>query len=645
MDKRGVFAILVILLSTLIYAAPSSTVDIQPGTIYETNSLLFNLTIDNLFENEVIEEIRIDVPQFTISGVVNIGGWQSLFSSNQVIWNTGDIETNSIALFQYFADAGLVSTDTLVNIDVTTTGESGEQTLDVVQVMVLNDITSPFLSSSIPVDNGFLRQGILNQLVSVDVVDTETGVLNASFSYWDCSSGAVNVTTSNTILNCVGNTCNSTIDLTSYQEGDSMCFEFSSYNNALDETLLAGISGFDGTAPVVSLDLPNDNAVLSGDIAFIFNATDNLAPTLSCDLLFENIIRNTSIVTSGQTNAINYFVSNLTEGAHAWKINCTDMVGLSGESSERNIIAGQGPIISFNIGMVERSVNYLINATITDFTSVSNAYAVVNNNTIGLTGNQDDYTGILITNTSNVLGNYTLDIFASDPWAFSTQNTYTFTLVPGYITTLSLSSLTAEPGEQITLSGTVTLEDGSNIPETYLTLTLPNGLVNVSIVNGTFNHIFNISIAGVYTLTTSIVSSNGFDHQSTIDITIGQPITTSSSSSDESSSSSSGGVGGTAYCGDGICQGFESYNSCSSDCDKPLEPEQEEEQVGSQETNEVSAEEERSPAGIGAASGFFTDVVSNPWSWAALLVIIGSLWVMSSTGGKKEKINWKGYFK
>ncbi|GAH44446.1 unnamed protein product, partial [marine sediment metagenome] len=353
--------------------------------------------------------------------------------SNVISWTNGDIETNVFgSLFQFDATAGLVSGNTSIDVEIITEGESGENTTDTIQIIIVNDNTPPSLSNTIPADGGWLREGIADQIISVDANDPETGILNGTFTYYDCSVNVSNATVFIVGLNCENGVCNSTADLSMYVEGDSMCFNFTIYNNALEPAILSGTVGFDGTPPAVTLISPTDGTIGTGNMSFVFNATDNLAATLDCDLLFEGNVEDSTTANNGEATTLIFDVTNLTEGNHLWKIICEDGVGLEGESEERRVLTGTGPVINFTINSVGRTEPYLINATIIDETGIDNAYFVFNTSSTTLDANGDEYTETLTLDLNYALGNYTLNIVAEDLFGFITNETYTFTLVRGY---------------------------------------------------------------------------------------------------------------------------------------------------------------------------------------------------------------------
>ena len=801
----------ILILATLVYAAPDATVSLVPVSLYESNQRVFNLTVNNLFGNEVIEEVKIQMPSFTITDVVDFFGWQNNFSADEATWYDGDIETNAIELFQLTAQAGLVDANTTIDIDVITTGESSEQTTDTLQIIILNDDTPPSLSNNIPQDNGFLLAEINNQLVSIDAADNETGIKNASFSYYDCTPNASNVTI-NSVELTGAETYTNNIDLSEYEEGELMCFEFIVYNNAEDSSIINGTTGFDGTPPSVYLIAPDNGSYGNNNTLFQFNATDNLAPTLTCDLMIEGEVIDSATVNNGEISSTTYDMSNVTEGDHDWNIRCTDWVGLYADSETRTIIidktapvitlnspangsmigdgviididvtdnyevdtvlysislnsselpegtniltvtatdkAGNqaiaeytfivdrtaptinmtspgndsdvhvyfvfdtddnldntldctiyvddvpqttqevninetanitlilpvniyewyitclddaensvttatgtlnvtdltGPDIISDIVYVARTEDYAFDANVTDISGVNSVNIVFNGTSLNITDDGDLYSGVIHTDLSYTLGTYSLTITADDVLGNGNVLVDDFELIQGYIITLSLDPSSVEQGEEVIVSGTVTLDDGGAVPENYTRLYLPDETIDVNIIDGTFEYTYTAGDTGTYTVRAVVTSSEGYEHGQTAELIITSP---GGGASSESSSSSSGG--GDIYCGDGVCTSAvnEDCNSCSADCgecpeEEPEEAESGEEVEGTNLTEEIHPEEPREPSpGVGAASGWFSRVTSNPWVWVVFLLIMGSLYVMSS--GKKEKINWNGYF-
>ncbi|MBW2982505.1 hypothetical protein KY343_06505, partial [Candidatus Woesearchaeota archaeon] len=341
------FILLMIFLAPFVHAAPNPEIDITPIDLYETNEQKFNLTVNNLFGNETIEEVRVTMPGFTITDSVVFLGWDNTFSDEIIRWYDGSIETNIFgALFQYTAKAEIVGDDTTSNIEIIIIGESSEETTFTIPVEIRNDDTSPLLSNNTPEDGSFLRTGMIDQEISVYAEDPETGINTARLTYWPCNDTNL---TENLVLDCDNNTCSNQLDLLEYEEGDLMCFEFVVHNYALESSSLTGSVGFDGTAPSIDLIAPADNEYGSSNTIFSFNASDNLAPTLTCSLIVDDETIDSAESNNGEITETTYDMTNVSEGNHEWIVRCTDWVGLSADSETRNIIIDNtAPTITLN---------------------------------------------------------------------------------------------------------------------------------------------------------------------------------------------------------------------------------------------------------------------------------------------------------
>jgi hypothetical protein len=831
-----VFLLAMIILS-FAHAAPDSIVDLNPVSVYETNEIEYNLTINNIGGSEIIERIRVTMPDFTITDVVNYLGWTEYYNSTYARWTDGDIEDNVWALFRYTAKAGLVDDDTIIDVSIATTGDSLESTINTVQATILNDNTPPVLTNSIPQNNSFLRDGVNDQEISVDAEDPETGIKNASFSYYDCSANATNVTIYSVELNQDNNTYSNQVDLSEYEEGELMCFEFVIYNNALELSAINGSVGFDGTAPSVYLIALDDGAYGSNNTLFSFNATDNLAPTLDCEWVVDDEVIDSAAANNGEITNTVYDMTNISEGGHEWKVRCTDWVGLSADSETRNIIVDKTPpsivlnspanssmigdnviididvfdnyeldIVNYSISLnsselsegvnvlvitaidkagniavaefiftvdktiptidlisplnnassdvhvdfvfdiddnlddaldciiyandnaeiiqefninetanitvilpmddyewyiscnddagnlvesskrnlsvtdltgpdiisyivyVVRTEDYSFDVNITDISGIDSVDIVFDNESLDITNNGDLYSGVIETDLSYVSGDYDLTIIANDTFGNVNVLVDGFTLVQGYVINLNLNPSTAEPEEEVIVSGTVALDDGGAIPEDFITLELPDETVNVSIDNGAFNYTFNApDEQGDYVIRAVIVSSEGVEHSNTITLEVEAVVVQASSSSSSSSR------GYNQWCGDGMCTTAssvnENCNNCPEDCgacpDKPkstgpVEPfiEGHSSKIEVKPTHPKSSSqlEVASEKGIlqllfGGITGFAVGEggsdISNPWLFILIFTVTVGLYtafLIKKEPKTKNKINWENYF-
>ncbi len=813
MRVKEVWILGLILLASFAIAAPNAEVNLTPVELYESNNALFNLTINNWLKDEVINQIELNTINLKVTNVREFIGWQNNFTEDQIIWYDGDIETNSFSLFQFNAEAKLVDEDTGQNIEIITTGQ--DSTTDTVEITILNDDTAPVLSNNIPQDNGFLRQGITDQLISVDAVDNETGIKNASFSYWNCSANATNSTINTIELNCVNNNCNAQTDLSEYKEEDQMCFQFNVNNNALETSSLTGAVGFDGTPPNVSLIAPENNAYGGDSTLFSFIATDNLAPNLTCEWIVDGETVDSTTAENNQITNTTYDMTNISEGTHEWKVRCTDLVGLSSDSETRNIIidmspptiilndpennsiigddvqididvddnyeldnvtystslnssdlseginiltvtasdkagntavkdftiivdktkptinlispennassdvhvsfvfdlndnldedlncglylddvfttfgefntnetvnwtiiipmdeyewyikcsddAGNsfqtasrnltvtdvtGPDIISDIEYVSRTEDYLFDVNITDPSNVTDVQIEFNNNLLNITNQGDIYSGTIQTDLSYPLGTYNITIKAEDD--LGNENTFVdeFEIVNGYSIQLNLDPSEAKPGQEVTASGTVLLDDLSAAPEDYITLYLPEETVNVSIeIDNSYSYTFEAPGQGTYTITAFIISAKGINHSASAELKIIAPPEKTKNSDSGTSS------GSEFYCGDGQCTKAhnEDCENCPEDCGQCPAVDQgtESYDIGTAE-NQTEESESRTPSGVGYATGWFGKVAKNPLAWILFIVITGALYLLafkpSKNKTKKNNVNWKGYF-
>ncbi|MBD3259089.1 hypothetical protein GF371_00495, partial [Candidatus Woesearchaeota archaeon] len=281
-------------------------------------------------------------------------------------WKGGTIEGNvKSALFMFNATAPVIDANRSRNISIDTRFTDGNDITFVVPINIINDVTGPVISNTIPADQGYLRANNPNQLVYANVDDPETGIDSVSFSWNDCSQNASN---SQTDLNCAGNDCNNTIDVGGFDEGDSMCFTFTAVNKGGETSQLSGSAGFDGTPPTVSLVSPANDAYLGTEGQFSFTASDNIASVLECDLLVDENIIDTMNANNSQTITIDADFSGLDEGSHLWKVVCRDTVGLQGESNARTFILDNTPpnlelVSPLNQSTISDNTVFDINAT------------------------------------------------------------------------------------------------------------------------------------------------------------------------------------------------------------------------------------------------------------------------------------------
>jgi hypothetical protein len=359
-----IFVLILLILSIGIVAATGAT--FTPQSFYEANTMPFTIDISNLYSSKIINEIETTLPGFTITAVQQFTGWSENHTAVHIEWTDGSIEGNvGSALFMFNATVPVVTSDDARNLSIDTRFTDGTDITFVVPIIILNDITGPVITNTIPSNGGYLRANNPSQLISANVVDPETGVSAVSFAWNDCGSNSSN---NQENLNCNGDDCNSSIDVSSYSEGDTLCFTFSASNKGGENSQLTGTVGFDGTAPTVTLSSPADNAYLGTNSDFSFTATDNHASVLNCDLLVDGDVVATVDVNNSDTATVSMDFSGYGEGTYQWKVRCRDSVGLEGESGTRNFILDNTPpnlelISPLNGSAISDSTVFNVNVT------------------------------------------------------------------------------------------------------------------------------------------------------------------------------------------------------------------------------------------------------------------------------------------
>ncbi len=109
----------------------------------------------------------------------------------------------------------------------------------------------------------------------------------------------------------------------------------------------------DKISPQVNLFTPiNNTNFTSTSIQFIWNATDNVDPSLNCNLTIDGSVNSTNVASPNGTNA-NKTISGFMLGGHSWNVTCIDDAGNSNWSETRY----------FNITNIPPNVTNLIPPT------------------------------------------------------------------------------------------------------------------------------------------------------------------------------------------------------------------------------------------------------------------------------------------
>ena len=403
---RAIFVWFLIMVLSIpaVVSIPNADVSISPLISYEANTNLFNITINNLFKDEVIFHTTFETQNIEIINVTSFYGWDFNFTPTKIFWTNGSIETNSQSLFQFKGYTRLVNQNTTDNLTIELINQTGSKEVITIPFKIIDDITAPVILNTNPTNNSILKEGINSQRITIHAIDNETGIKSSIFYYWNCTNKS-NKNQSIINLNCVNNTCTNYINISQYEENESLCFEYVVYNRAQANSTSRGTAYFDGTAPQVEIISPLNNDYVSDTTSFIFNASDNLASQLKCDLYFDNNLTDSTYASNNIITSLNFNISNISEGPHTWYLNCSDTVGWFNATKTRNLFVDRTPpSINVSYPLYNDSMigdNKIINFTIKDNFEIDTVIYNSSLNTSELT----EGTHIIRVNASDKAGN------------------------------------------------------------------------------------------------------------------------------------------------------------------------------------------------------------------------------------------------
>ncbi len=611
---------ILILIALLATFAQAATVALTPSSIYETTKVWEALDVNNYKGSSIITRVEVSSPSLAINNADTYSGWATTYDSDSAEWTNGTIETNvKSAVFEFEVTAPNVTNDTTMTL--TARLNSASTTLN---LTILNDATPPNITDIKP--SGYARANNPAQPISAKVTDAETGVASVQYYYNDCSGGQttyVSLTKSN-------DTYSGTADFTNNNEGSRVCYTITARNNAGETATTTGQLLFDGTAPTVTIVSPTSFATETTD--FKFNASDNIATTLSCTLSLGTSTLATVTAANGTTTTSTQNLTGYSEGSQTWSVTCADGVGLTATHAQAIILDTTPPSVSVNVNSaIPRTQTEQFTATITDTVSVASVTATYDGNPVNLTKNGNAYTGTI---SSSTLGTKTLTITANDDAGHTTTSTTTITIVPNHQITLSLSPDQTTPGTTITASGTLTT-DGSTTSNS-ITVKTPTGDINTTLVNNAYSVTFTAPSDGTYTITTEYPEAGyTYTAQATLTVSSGGQQQLSGSSGYDSDWDGSPGY---------VKPGEEPQESGGSNAVIPNESIQE--QTPPADYQPLPAEEPRE-ALTPKTTGVFT--LGKTIKWLSLLAALALLIAMGVYAYKKrppkeQGVNWDGYF-
>jgi hypothetical protein len=332
--RRGVSFLLVVLMllsAASVWAEP--TVTLAPAQVYETNHASFMLNVSNFRNTYEIKEVSSDAAGFSILALVDYKGWTELFNSSIARWKEGSIANNVVlSVFEYLAEAPVVTEDTQTTSTITLLDDSGSSHQYTFPITILNDNTPPVLSDILPQDHGFVKEGTSSTPVRVNATDPETGIRDVTFHWVRCNFDE-NITPQDHTLQLAetnGFYTNS-IDLSSYDNEQQVCFDFTSYNKGGDYSTAEGVLTIDGIPPEVTLVSPVNNDIIGLSKNFSFFASDNLAPEMACRMFIDGNEYMKDIA-APHMDMVFIASADVAEGQHTWSMKCTDPAGWEGQS-------------------------------------------------------------------------------------------------------------------------------------------------------------------------------------------------------------------------------------------------------------------------------------------------------------------------
>jgi len=519
----------IVILLLMVAVAQAATVTVSPTSIYETTQPWITIDVDNYGGNAVVDEVEAESQQITVTNAQSYSGWTTTYDSSSALWKDGSIETNiKSSWFEFQLQAPNLTADRTETITIDLDGATTN-----FNITILNDATPPNITNIIPTN--YARANINAQTTSMDVTDTETGVSSVSYSFNDCTSGNTSVT-----LTKSNNTYFGVADFSSYDEGESACYTINAANNAGESSTITGTLLFDGTAPTLSLISPTIYATENTD--FVFNATDNIATTLACTLYLDSTTLATISAPVG-VNTNNQDLSNVSEGAHTWSVDCADGVGLTASATKSIIVDTQDPNVTSTVPpAIPRTQNIPISVQITDVSGISSLVATFNGQTVNLTQNGTEYTGTI---SSNTLGSEVFRVTAIDNAGHTQSYNRTVDIVPNHILSLTLNPGSTQQGNTVTATGALTVDGNTTIIGTTVTVLVASQSTVTNLNNNSYSTTFSAPADGTYSVT-ALFDNGIYTYLAVAQLTV-DPSGNQQSSTGYSSGFSSDWQGGEGY--------------------------------------------------------------------------------------------------
>jgi subtilisin family serine protease len=246
----------------------------------------------------------------------------------------------AFALFRQFfrLQKGRVPTPTEIKTTFNSTGKQINDTsgnnLNYSRIDVFEAIDSlriPVINKISPLNNSFLNLSSQNSTFICNTTSNYYALTNITFSLWNSSSLAYNITEEITGIN------NQTNFSYNFSIEDSYLWNCNAYNNNSFTNSNSNFTiTYDITKPQINLISPANSSTWTSSSTVIFTYNISSTPVANCSLIINNNINQTN--SSVVVNINQTFSEDLVNGNYNWSINCTDYANNINNSEERNLI-------------------------------------------------------------------------------------------------------------------------------------------------------------------------------------------------------------------------------------------------------------------------------------------------------------------
>jgi len=354
--------------------------------------------------------------------------------------------------------------------------------------------------------------------------------------------------------------------------------------NVIQENFVVIIDKF---APGINLTSPSSGDTLDYHVQFVFETIDNYDPMIDCGLYVDDVLTANEVVnTSDSVSGVVEQIVSL--GDHSWYVTCIDDAENLNTSQTWNFTAVDitGPDITVNdIGAVVRGNTAQLNISLYDISGIDESSIIAQVTDpdgvtfpVAIIEDNGYYIGVFATTVDSPVGNYIVTVYAEDNLGNNNTGTGNLSVTYSYDISINLNPNPALSGEDVVITGSVRLDNGSLVPDDFITLVLPDTTIQAAIDSstGAFTHVVSYS-AGQYDIRAEITPDNGITFSATETLTVNNPSGGNGNNGGNGGSSGGGGSssvndeshtsGGLLYgaCGDGSKDAGEDCSTCPAD--------------------------------------------------------------------------------